>query len=47
MDGLRSRVTLDIQNRPTYGISTAESPFGDLVEGSRRTQVVMQYQVVW
>ena len=47
LDGLRSRVTLDLQNRPTYGISTAESPFGDLAEGSRRTQVVMQYQVVW
>ncbi|MBU3742016.1 MAG: hypothetical protein FGM24_06980 [Candidatus Kapabacteria bacterium] len=47
LDGLRSRLTLDIQNRPTYGISTTESPFGELVEGARRTQVVMQYQVVW
>ena len=47
LDGLRSRLTLDVQNRPTYGISTIESPFGELVDGPRRTQVVMQYQVVW
>ncbi|MBU3698847.1 MAG: hypothetical protein FGM33_02380 [Candidatus Kapabacteria bacterium] len=47
LDGLRSRLTLDVQNRPTYGLSMLESPFGELVEGMRRTQVVMQYQVVW
>jgi hypothetical protein len=47
LDGLRSRLTLDVQNRPTYGLSTLESPFGELVEGARKAQVVMQYQVVW
>lgn len=47
LDGIKSRLTLDIQNRPTYGISTQESSYGQLVQGARKTQVVMQYQVVW
>jgi hypothetical protein len=47
LDGIKSRLTLDIQNRPTYGISTAGSSYGELVQGARKTQFVMQYQVVW
>jgi hypothetical protein len=46
MDGLRSRLSLDMQNRPTYGLSSIDSPYGQLVEYSRRTQAVLQYQVV-
>ncbi len=47
MDGIRSRVTLEIQNRPTFGMSVAETPFGELVKGERRNQIALQYQVVW
>jgi len=47
LDGIKSRLTLDLQSRPTYGISTQESPYGQLVQGARRTQIVMQYQVIW
>lgn len=45
-DGIRNRVSIDIQNRPTYGISRLNSPFGELVKGERRTQVLLQYQIV-
>jgi len=46
LDGIRNRISVDIQNRPTYGLSTINSPFGELVKGPRRTQVFLQYQVV-
>lgn len=47
LDGIRSRLSLEVQNRPTYGVSIADNPFGELVQGERRNQIVMQYQVVW
>ena len=47
LDGFHSRITLDVQNRPTYGISTMNSSYGELVEGARKSQVTLQYQVVW
>jgi hypothetical protein len=40
-DGHRSKLSLDVQNRPTYGTN----PSGDIVSGTRKTQVVLQYQV--
>ena len=47
LDGIRSRVTLELQNRPTYGVDVSSDPFGELVNGERRSQVALQYQVVW
>lgn len=47
LDGIRSRVTLELQNRPTYGVDVSRDPFGELVNGERRSQVALQYQVVW
>ena len=47
LDGIRSRLTLELQNRPTYGIDASRDPFGELVKGERRSQVALQYQVVW
>jgi hypothetical protein len=47
LDGIRSRVTLELQNRPTYGVDISRDPFGELVNGERRSQVALQYQVVW
>jgi len=47
LDGIRSRISMEVQNRPTFGISVAENPFGELVKGERRTSVTIQYQVVW
>jgi hypothetical protein len=47
LDGIRSRVTVELQNRPTFGIDISKDPFGVLVKGERRTQVALQYQVVW
>lgn len=46
LDGIRNRISVDVQMRPTYGISTVNSPFGELVKGPRRTQVLLQYQVM-
>lgn len=47
LDGVRSRLSLEVQNRPTFGLDVVTNPFGELVKDIRRTQVVMQYQVVW
>lgn len=47
LDGLRSRLTLDLQSRPTYGLSVINNPYGELVKSNRRLQLVMQYQVVF
>lgn len=47
LDGIRSRVTLELQNRPTYGVDVSRDPFGELVNGERRSQVALQYQVMW
>jgi len=41
LDGHRSKVTLDVQNRPTYGVNT----FGDIERGPRRWQALVQYQL--
>lgn len=41
MDGHHSKVSVDLQNRPTYGTDQD----GRIVEGVRRTQVVVQYQL--
>lgn len=41
LDGHRSKVSLDIQNRPTFTLPVA----GDVVRGDRRNQVVLQYQL--
>lgn len=43
LDGIRTRISLDLQNRPTYGINPAT---GFLEEGPRRSQVVLMYQLV-
>ncbi len=43
VDGVRTRISLDLQNRPTYGINP-ESGF--LEEGGRRNQLVLMYQLV-
>lgn len=43
LDGIRNRVSLDIQNRPTYGVDPVT---GELAAGERRTQVYLQYQIV-
>ncbi len=47
LDGIRSRLSLEVQNRPTWGIDIETDPYGQLNQGIRRSQVVMQYQVVW
>lgn len=47
LDGIRSRVSLELQNRPTYGIDVSRDPFGELVADVRRSQFALQYQVVW
>lgn len=47
LDGIRSRLSLELQNRPTFGIDVSRDPFGELVKGQRRTQLALQYQVVW
>lgn len=44
IDGFRTRISLDVQNRPTYGV---EPSTGLLERGPRRTQIVMQYQLVF
>lgn len=41
MDGHHSKVSVDLQNRPTYGTDQD----GRIVEAVRRTQVVVQYQL--
>jgi len=41
LDGHRSKISVDVQNRPTYG----ELPSGDIVNGARQWQVLMQYQL--
>lgn len=41
LDGHHSKVSLDLQNRPTFGSDVD----GSIVEGERRTQFVVQYQV--
>ena len=47
LDGIRSRLSFEVQNRPTWGIDIETDPYGQLATGVRRSQVVMQYQVVW
>ncbi|MCU0331243.1 MAG: hypothetical protein MUC47_09760 [Candidatus Kapabacteria bacterium] len=43
LDGFRTRITVDIQNRPTFGID----PLGGTLEyGPRKNQFVLQYQLV-
>jgi hypothetical protein len=43
MDGHRNKISVDVQNRPTYG----EDADNVVVSGRRRTQVVLQYQVAF
>jgi len=43
LEGIRSRVSVDVQNRPTFGVDPGTS---NLVTGARHTQVYMQYQIV-
>ncbi len=47
LDGIRSRVSMEVQNRPTFGLDVETTPYGELVKGIRRSQVVLQYQAVW
>ncbi|MBK6760440.1 MAG: hypothetical protein IPG73_07000 [Ignavibacteria bacterium] len=41
LDGHRSKISIDIQNRPTYGETTT----GVVVKGARQWQALMQYQL--
>ncbi len=42
-DGHRSKLSFDVQNRPTYGTNRE----GAIVTGKRRHQLVLQYQIAW
>lgn len=41
LDGHRSKISVDVQNRPTYG----ELPSGSIVKGARQWQALVQYQL--